>query len=171
LSFTHTLDVPINRRESDRCNDPESEFLFLIRRASPDDAQALTDLMHASAAYAGDYASILVGYAVTPTQVDNDIVYLAEQDGSIVGFYALTLEGEPELDLMFVSDNAQGTGLGSLLFQHMKDEARLRDIAVIKIVSHPPSAGFYQRMGATIVGTKAPTTKATWERPVLILRI
>ena len=33
------------------------EALLMIRRASLGDAQALSDLMHASAAYAGDYLS------------------------------------------------------------------------------------------------------------------
>lgn len=143
--------------------------LPLIRRASPKDTQTLTNLMHASAAYTGSYRSILDGYAVTPEQVETDIVYLAEQNGQIVGFYSLTLEGDPELDLMFVADGAQGTGLGALLFRHMKTEAKLRGIDTIRIVSHPPSVGFYQRMGATIVGIKPPTTKATWERPILML--
>ena len=149
----------------------ELPILLPIRRATPGDAQALTNLMHASAAYAGNYASILNGYAITSEQIDKDIIYLAERDGLLAGFYSLTLESEPELDLMFIADNAQGIGLGALLFRHMRAEAKSRNIREVKIVSHPPAVGFYQKMGATIVGTKLPTTKAPWEQPILTLVI
>ena len=147
------------------------QTLLAIRRASQDDAKALTDLMHASSAYAGDYAGILAGYTVTPAQIEKDIFYLAERGGSIAGFYSLTLDEEPELDLMFVSDRAQGMGLGASLFRHMKDEAERRGISAIKIVSHPPSVGFYKKMGAIVVGMKAPTANATWARPILTLPV
>jgi GNAT superfamily N-acetyltransferase len=143
----------------------------MIRPAVPDDAEALTELMHDSAAYSGYYASILDGYAVTPSQIEQDVFHVAERDGVLCGFYSLTLEEEPELDLMFVADSAQGDGLGSMLFRHMIGEARQRGIASIKIVSHPPSVGFYQAMGAIVTGTKPPTTKATWSRPILSLAI
>ena len=142
-----------------------------IRRALPADAQALTNIMHASAAYSGRYASILDGYAVTPAQIDRDVVFLAAGEKAISGFYSLTLEHEPELDLMFVADGAQGTGLGGRLIDHMRTEARRRHIAAVRIVSHPPSVGFYQRMGATVIGTRPATARATWERPILILAV
>lgn len=147
----------------------QGAILPAIRPAERGDAQTLTTLMHQSSAYADKYASILDGYAVTPGQIDTDIFYVADLDGAIAGFYSLTLGDEPELDLMFIADHAQGMGLGAKLFQHMTAEAQRRGIAAIKIVSHPPSVGFYQRMGATIVGTLPPNMKARWERPILRL--
>ncbi|MFK4811742.1 GNAT family N-acetyltransferase [Devosia sp. ZW T5_3] len=143
--------------------------MVIIRPAERGDAQTLTTLMHQSSAYAGTYASILDGYAVTPEQIDGDIFYVADLEGAIAGFYSLTLGDEPELDLMFIADHAQGMGLGARLFQHMIAQAQGRGIASITIVSHPPSVGFYQRMGATITGTKAPNVKVSWERPILRL--
>ncbi|WEK44235.1 MAG: GNAT family N-acetyltransferase [Candidatus Sphingomonas colombiensis] len=142
---------------------------FLIRRAVAEDASALTALMHASAAYSGRYASILDGYALTPDQVARDRVFLAVGENVVAGFYSLTLVGEPELDLMFIADSAQGNGLGALLFDHMKEEARRMAVKTIRIVSHPPSAGFYKRMGAIAAGVYPPTAKAPWERPILRL--
>ncbi|WP_394663509.1 GNAT family N-acetyltransferase [uncultured Sphingomonas sp.] len=142
-----------------------------IRPATADDANALTELMHGSAAYRGRYASILDGYAITPEQIAKDVFRVAEQYDARSGFYSLALAGEPELDLMFVADSAQGKGIGALLFRHMMGEARRRGVSVLKIVSHPPSVGFYQAMGATIIGTKPPTAKATWSRPILSLTI
>ena len=96
-------------------------------------------------------------------------MFLAERDGALAGFYSLILQDEPELDLMFVADTAQATGIGTLLIGHLRDEARRLGISTIQIVSHPPSVGFYQRMGATIVGLQAPADKAAWERPILSL--
>ncbi len=127
--------------------------------------------MHGSAAYRGSYAGILDGYVVTPAQIEQDVFHVAERGDELCGFYSLTLEGEPELDLMFVADSVQGGGLGSMLFQHMTGEAKRRGIAAIKIVSHPPSVGFYQAMGAIVTGSKAPTAKAMWSRPILSLTI
>ncbi|MEG3123825.1 GNAT family N-acetyltransferase [Sphingomonas sp. GB1N7] len=145
--------------------------MITIRPAMSDDAEALTNLMRGSAAYRGSYASILDGYAVTPAQIERDVFHVAERDGELCGFYSLILEGEPELDLMCVANSVQGRGLGSMLFRHMTGEAKRLGIAVIKIVSHPPSVGFYRAMGAIVTGTKTPTIKATWSRPILLLTI
>ncbi len=127
--------------------------------------------MLASSAYQGDYARILKNYRITPEQVSRDLIYLAESSGAVLGFYSLTLGAEPELDLMFVSDAAQGTGMGRQLFEHMRDEARQRGIPAVMVISHPPSVGFYRRMGAELIGVKPPSPpRVTWERPILTLR-
>lgn len=143
-----------------------------IRRAIAEDAPALSALMHASAAYQGAYAAILHGYAVTPEQIARDRIFLAERGAEILGFYSLTGAGaEPELDLMFVADAAQGSGVGARLFAHMRDTARALGIARVKIVSHPPAEAFYVRMGATRVDIAAPSGRVGWARPVLRLEV
>lgn len=142
---------------------------FQIRRATAADAEALTKLMHASSAYAGEYARILEGYAVTTEQIGRDVVFAADCDGCLIGFYSLVLEGSPELDLLFVADEAQGSGLGRELISHSKQVARKLGVDQVMIVSHPPSVGFYERMGATRVGTRPPKGAVSWERPILHL--
>jgi GNAT superfamily N-acetyltransferase len=142
-----------------------------IRRASACDAEALTDLIHCSSAYRGEYARILENYAVTADQIERDLMFAAEADGVLLGFYSLTLTGEPELDLLFVADSMRGTGLGRSLFEHMRAEAARRGIERIRIVSHPPATGFYEAMGAVRVGTSPPSGKASWSRPILSLRV
>ena len=144
----------------------------MIRRAQAGDADALTALMHASSAYRGNYARILQGYAVTPDQIARDHVYLAtDANGALAGFYSLTLQPEPELDLMFVADAAQGTGLGRALFAHFRALAASLGVQSVLIVSHPPALGFYQRQGAVRTATKPPTDSAPWERPILRLEV
>jgi GNAT superfamily N-acetyltransferase len=143
-----------------------------IRRAVAADAAALSALMHASSAYRGAYAAILQGYAVTPVQVERDVVFAGCGGERVLGFYALAnLAAEPELDLMFVADAAQGSGVGALLFNHMRDTARALGVGQVKIVSHPPAEKFYLRMGAQRVGAVAPAGRVTWPRPLLRLSI
>jgi GNAT superfamily N-acetyltransferase len=142
-----------------------------LRRATAGDLPALNALMQASSAYHGDYAPMLDGYTVTADQAARDLIVLAERDGEVLGFYSLVTEGEPELDLMFVSDAAQGLGLGATLFRHMAGEARAQGIDAVKIVSNPPALGFYERMGAVRIGTKRPKGRVTWSQPILYLRL
>lgn len=147
-----------------------TSHLIDIRRAAPLDAPALCALMHACSAYRGAYAAILHGYAVTPKQVERDLIYAACADGRILGFYSLAgLPDEPELDLMFVDDVAQGMGVGKLLFDHMRATARALGVGEVKIVSHPPAEAFYLKMGARRVGTILPAGRVSWPRPLLRL--
>ena len=123
-------------------------------------------------AYQGAYGVILENYALGDTQLHRDQIFLAEADGGeILGFYSLIVEGTPELDLMFVADAAQDTGLGKILFDHMRETARAHVITSVLIVSHPPSVGFYERMGAVRQGMKPPSGRVTWERPILRLAV
>lgn len=157
---------------------PASEAVgWQVRRAGPHDAEALTRLMHASAAYRGPYASILQGYAITTAQIGADHFYLAERDlaergPQPLGFYSLALAASgAELDLMFVADAAQGQGVGAALFAHMRETADALGCAQVTIVSHPPAEAFYRRMGAVRVGTQPPSSRAPWERPILRLAV
>jgi GNAT superfamily N-acetyltransferase len=98
-------------------------------------------------------------------------VFVAEAGSEILGFYSLIVGDEPEIDLMFVSDAAQGKGAGRALFEHMRAIARDEGIHSVLIVSHPPSVGFYERMGAVRIGEKPPSGRISWSRPVLRLDI
>ena len=138
-----------------------------VRDAVASDRGALNALTHASSAYKGDYAAILDGYEISAEQMERDAFRVAERAGAIVGYYSLTLQPEPELDLMFVADSEQGAGLGALLFEDLLAAARTRGIAEVKIVSNPPAAPFYRRMGASVVGIEPPRGRVTWERPIL----
>jgi GNAT superfamily N-acetyltransferase len=138
-----------------------------ISRANPAQAGVLTALMHASSAYKGEYASILDGYAVTPEYIERNPTFTATTSDELLGFYALLTES-PELDILFVSDDAQGLGIGARLIAHMLAEARKREIKSVRVVSHPPASPFYIRMGARRTGTIPPNPpKVRWERPEL----
>lgn len=144
-----------------------------IRRAAAADAAALTALTHASSAYDGPYRAILEGYALTPAQIERDLVHVAiDGDGTPLGYYSL-VQGvapqEAELDLLFVADAAQGRGIGARLFAHMRRAARALGVRRVRIVSHPPAEAFYLRMGAKRIGERAPGGRVAWVRPLLEL--
>lgn len=145
-----------------------------IRRAISTDCRALTDLMRASRAYRGPYARILEGYAINAVQVARDHIFLDEECDDLLGFYSLTTTDRPgmlELDLMFTADAAQGRGVGRRLFAHMAHVARTEGARTVRIVAHPPAEGFYLRMGAQRIGTHPPSSRVSWERPLLALDV
>lgn len=145
---------------------------FTLRRACAEDAAALDGLMRVSNGYRGEYAPAIARYGVTAEMTDRDVIYLAEDaEGRLAGFYSLIHQGEPELDLMFVADDRQGSGLGAILFNHMAEQARALGIDAVKVISNPPAEGFYRRMGCERIGTKRPGGLVTWDRPILYLRL
>ncbi|MFI9192280.1 GNAT family N-acetyltransferase [Streptomyces californicus] len=144
-----------------------------VRRAAAGDAARLTRVVRTSRAYEGPYASMVEGYRVGPDYIEAHRVFVAADDTTdrVLGFYALVLD-PPELDLMFVADEAQGRGIGGLLAAHLREEARAAGLAGVRIVSHPPAEGFYRSIGAEPVGTvRADPPAVRWDRPELLLRV
>lgn len=139
-----------------------------IRRAVEQDAERLTELVQVSGAYRGDCASIISGYRVTADYIARHRVFAAvDAGGRLLGFYALVLDS-PELDLIFVADDAQGMGIGRLLVEHMIGQAGDAGLGDVRVVSHPPAEKFYRRLGAERVGTVVPSPpNVAWERPDL----
>ncbi|MEV0279032.1 GNAT family N-acetyltransferase [Streptomyces sp. NPDC050610] len=162
-----------------------------VRRATAKDAKRLTGLVRKSSAYQGQYAAMVAGYTVGPDYIESHRVFLAVEGagadgagvdgtgggpgpggtGAVLGFYALVVE-PPELDLMFVSDAAQGLGIGRLLVRHMTAEARAAGLESVRVVSHPPAEGFYRSVGARPVGVIPANPPAVlWDRPELVFPI
>ncbi|PSM42591.1 GNAT family N-acetyltransferase [Streptomyces dioscori] len=153
-----------------------------VRRATARDAKRLTRLVRGSRAYEGQYAAMVAGYRVGPDYIETHRVFVAVaantvidaaegHEGQVLGFYSLVL-APPELDLMFVADQAQGRGVGRLLVAHMTSEARAAGLDRVRVVSHPPAEGFYRSVGAVHVGTASATPPAVvWDRPELEFRI
>jgi len=142
----------------------------IIRRATAQDHASLNAIVQSSSAYDGVYRAMLDGYEVTAQQIVEEETWLAENE-SALGFYSLVFHTQPELDLMFVSDAAQGRGVGRLLFDHMRTRAAALGAIAVKIISHPPARDFYRRMGAVEVGLAYPTGVASWARPIFSLPV
>ncbi|MGW7265208.1 GNAT family N-acetyltransferase [Streptomyces sp. NPDC054842] len=146
-----------------------------IRRAVARDAKRLTKLVRGSRAYQGQYAAMVADYRVGPDYIEAHRVFVAvatdDPAGPVLGFYSLVLV-PPELDLLFVADGTQGRGIGRLLVEHMKAEARAAGLDRVHVVSHPPAEGFYRTVGALHTGTASANPPAVaWDRPELEFRI
>ncbi|MEU9554303.1 GNAT family N-acetyltransferase [Streptomyces fumanus] len=146
-----------------------------IRRAVARDAKRLTRLVRGSSAYAGRYAAAVAGYRVGPDYLEAHRAFVAvgtgEHDGRVLGFYSLVL-APPELDLLFVADDAQRRGIGRRLVAHMRSEARAAGVDRVKVVSHVSAEDFYHRAGAVRTGTVLADPPAVpWDRPVFEFRI
>lgn len=147
----------------------------VIRPARRRDALRLTALIHASRAYGGPYASIISGYSVSTGYLERECVHVAvdADSGRLLGFYALLTGTEPpELDLLFVADEAQGRGIGMLLVDHMREQARQAGLRQVTVISHPPAESFYLRAGARRTGIRRAAPPAVqWDRPELCFDI
>ncbi|WP_369193137.1 GNAT family N-acetyltransferase [Streptomyces djakartensis] len=143
----------------------------VVRRAVARDARRLTRLVRGSHAYEGHYASMVAGYRVGADYIETHQVFVAVDTdvpaGRVLGFYSLLLL-PPELDLLFVDNGAQGRGIGRLLVEHMKSQARAAGLDRVRVVSHPPAEGFYLSSGARLTGTvRANPPAVPWDRPEL----
>ncbi|MFE2226225.1 GNAT family N-acetyltransferase [Streptomyces kronopolitis] len=152
----------------------------VVRRAVGRDGRGLTRLVRGSRAYEGKYAAMVEGYRVGADYIEAHRVFVAVEGGGpagggsrgeqgeagrVLGFYALVVEAG-ELDLMFVADRAQGRGIGRMLVEHMKGEARRLGVERVRVVSHPPAEGFYRSVGARQVGVVwANPPVVRWDRP------
>ena len=132
---------------------------MLVRPARPNEAGALTRLAlrsKASWGYDGSFMSACVQeLTVRPSDLSLRPTFVAEARGRSAGFYQLLVEGVlAEVTLLFVEPEAQGSGVGRLLWRHLEAEAVSLGARRIAVVSDPNAAGFYLRMGTRRAGCR-----------------
>ena len=90
---------------------------------------------------------------VTPEMIAAQPVFVHEVQGRTLGFYALAIDGtRADVAFLFVEPAAMGRGVGKALWRHLVGEAKRLGAVRITIESDPDAEGFYQAMGADIVG-------------------
>ena len=128
-----------------------------IRRATPEEAAALTQIALDAKRYWG-YPEHWIQHWESDLAVSSDFirehhVYVAEDDGEIRGFYALCVsDNKAELEHMWVTPNSIGTGVGKELFLDAMERAAALSVDAVELSADPNAAGFYSRMGATQIG-------------------
>jgi GNAT superfamily N-acetyltransferase len=129
----------------------------IIRRSSPEEASALTQIALSAKQYWG-YPEHWIKHweqdlTISEDFIRNNQVYVAEDNGEICGFYALSVDGsKAELEHMWVAPAYIGTGVGKELFLDAMNRSTALNVKQISITSDPNAVGFYARMGATQVG-------------------
>jgi ribosomal protein S18 acetylase RimI-like enzyme len=148
-----------------------------IRRAEPDDADALTRISFAAKGYWG-YPERWIeqwrdALTITPEFIRNNEVYAAVFEEEIGGFYALVGRGrELELEHLWVSPEHIGAGVGRALLDHAVRRAAALGATTLRIEADPNAEGFYRRMGARRVGENVYEIEGhRRELPLLILDV
>lgn len=165
-------------REAPTARPAGTALRFRIRRARPDEAEALTELTLRSKAYwdydAAFLARCRIVMRILPGTIRDNVYYVAEADPPHAGAPALPgvppragkpallgvygFEPEPDgvgLDVFFVEPAAIGRGVGRALWRHAVERARRLGAPALVVQSDPNAAGFYRRMGCRPAGGRA----------------
>ena len=90
----------------------------------------------------------------TATRFESEHILVAEIEGRLVGVGSISVEPpEAELEGLWVHPAAMRRGVGRALFEELRRAASERGGADLIVVSDPQAVGFYQRMGAAVIGT------------------
>lgn len=137
---------------------------IMIRRARLDESALLSDLLFRSKAHWGYLPEFLDTWrsqlVLSPEKIASGHVYVAEEDGQVLGYLALNaLEGEMiELDDLFVSPEAMSNGVGRRLWDQAVKVGRDLGYCCMEWDADPFAEPFYRHMGAYAVGF----TKSTY---------
>ncbi len=128
-----------------------------IRAALPAEAPQLTQIAHDAKRYWG-YPEHWIQHwqadlTISANFISNNEVYVADQEGEVLGFYALVVrDDKAELEHMWVAPAHSGRGVGKELFVHAMQRAAGENVSTVEISSDPNAEGFYQKMGARKIG-------------------
>jgi N-acetylglutamate synthase-like GNAT family acetyltransferase len=128
-----------------------------IRRATPDEAEALTALAHAAKRHWG-YPEEWIDHWRTDLTITSDFiaaheVFVAIVDHEIAGCCALVLSEElSELEHMWIDPKHMRKGVGRALFEHTKRRAEELGWQMLELSADPNAESFYERMGAKRIG-------------------
>ena len=132
----------------------------MIRTARADELEKLEALQRrASLANPGDRDAILAhpdAIVIPPGQLADGQVFVAESDGSLLGFSAVLdrEDGQVELDGLFVEPSLWRAGVGRLLVERAKDYGREHSAAWLHVVGNPHAEGFYEACGFVTYGSQ-----------------
>lgn len=124
-----------------------------LRPARADEASRISALALRSKGHWGYDEEFLEACRAELTWTADDLasgdVVVAERDGAVVGFFALTGDGDRgELEAVFVDPPSIGTGVGGVLMRAALQAARDRGYRTVGIDADPGAEAFYVRYGA-----------------------
>ena len=128
-----------------------------IRRATPDEANALTALAHAAKSHWNYPQEWIESWnsdlTLTPEFIAHNEVFVAIADGLIAGCCALAVSGAlAELEHMWIDPEQMGKGLGRTLFECVAQRAAELGFTELELSADPNAEPFYERLGARRIG-------------------
>lgn len=131
-----------------------------IRQATSQDAAELTRIAHEAKRHWGYPEHWMQRWdadlTITPEFIADNLVYIAEDEDRVSGFYALAVKDQKaELEHLWVAPDVIGTGVGKQLFLAAMEKAAELKLSSVEISSDPNAEGFYRKMGAYRVGETA----------------
>lgn len=130
-----------------------------IRQAEPGERHALEELQRRASLAIPEYREQLEAHPdaihLPAEQIALGQVYIAEQDGKLVGFTALVMdERSAELDGLFVEPDRWGRGIGRSLVDHATHEARKKGLT-LSVIASPSAREFYEKCRFAVEGDAA----------------
>jgi GNAT superfamily N-acetyltransferase len=125
----------------------------VIRLGTPADLPACAAVYRRAAlSNAGDRANLLTHpeYLILgPEGLAEDRMYVAEEDGSIVGFatWVAQVSGTIELEDLFVDPDWRRHGIATALVSRVVDVLRARGVRCLEVTANPHAEGFYSAAG------------------------
>ncbi len=149
------------------------DAVAMIRLGVPADLPAASDVYRsASLANAGDRDNLLANpeYLVLgPEALAEGRTYIAEEEGSVVGFATwIEAGGIFELEDLFVDPGWRRRGIATALLNRIAQILRARGVERLEVTANPHALGFYRAAGFTDCGV-ADTVFGTAPRMVLAI--
>ena len=131
---------------------------MILREPKSGELAALSGLCLRSKAHWGYSEDMLKAFegelTVTPQDLADDAIMLAEDKRGVAGVVQLSKQGEDAvLEKLFVEPARLGEGTGKLLYVWACRVARENGARNLLIDSDPDAAGFYEGLGAVRSGT------------------
>ncbi len=112
---------------------------------------------------------------VTEADISSDIVFVAQSQQAMAGVAHLIVTDQPAmLEKLFIVPDFIGQGVGALLFEKIVDELKIlkeKGPSSFLIISDPYAKGFYEKMGAHLIGTVPSDTWPDRDLPLLEFKV
>ena len=131
--------------------------MSLIRRALPNEADALSQIALSAKAHWGypeRWMEIWKPQLIfEPDYFTENESWVIEAEGIPIGFYTLQVRDEIAwLENLWVLPDYIGKGVGRRMFLHAVDLASQRGYKVLQLEVEPNAIGFYEKMGMIKIG-------------------
>ena len=158
----------------------------MIRRAKIQEAEILAKISFESKGYWNYPREFFDIWSkeltISSDYIQNNDVFVFENDGKIIGYYSIvelkndivisgiTINKGFWLEHMFIEPSSIGEGIGTKMFEHLRQRCASRGVDELGILADPNSRGFYEKMGCEYK-MEYPSTIKNRTTPFLLLKL